>query len=634
MRSLALVPYARRHRAHRRAARRCATTCSSARADFPGVDVEQDLPAPLPAAASWPPSSSARSARSAPRSSSRALPRRRAGHGRRQGGPGAHLRPLPARRSTASTRIRSTRSGGRRASAPRDEPRARAPAAHCRSTSTCSRRRGGAAAARSTRRPGRRRRLRGARPAQRRGAGHGLLPDASTRACSRGRSRRQRYDALFGEEAGSPRFNRAIAAATRRARPSSRSPRSPALAEGLHHARHADQRHRLRADRRRRSAATPATRPTGTIALRARAAGLVRRLLLHARARPQPARGPAAPELGAAPGLRPPHGHRPAQRVRGHRSPTARGATSATALEAACRARGGRAAAGSPTARTARGRWATTSTSRSARATCRPRRCRWRSPTRRSPTADGRAPAPRARRRGRRRAHAAARSSAPPVTARQDRRRPTRQAILDGLHLLDRRRRHLGRRVRRLEPRRVPDLRQDRHRRARRDQGDQSWYVAYVPARAAGRSSIAATVEQGGFGAEAAAPAVLLHARAVVRPEEDSCTARRRGTPSERAVTIQLRDVERAAAGREPASRSAARCRFDPRARARRRSGCAICSLVTIAAATGDDVAGDPSYYVAAPGDRTSASARSSPCCCRASTTRACASSSTASTAC
>ena len=31
--------------------------------------------------------------------------------------------------------------------------------------------------------------------------------------------------------------------------------------------------------------------------------------------------------------------------------------------------------------------WATTSTSRSARATCRPTRCRWRSPTRRSPTA-------------------------------------------------------------------------------------------------------------------------------------------------------------------------------------------------------------------------------------------------------
>ena len=36
---------------------------------------------------------------------------------------------------------------------------------------------------------------------------------------------------------------------------------------------------------------------------------------------------------------------------------------------------------------TGRGPWATTSTSRSARATCRPTRCRWRSPTRRSPTA-------------------------------------------------------------------------------------------------------------------------------------------------------------------------------------------------------------------------------------------------------
>ena len=47
------------------------------------------------------------------------------------------------------------------------------------------------------------------------------------------------------------------------------------------------------------------------------------------------------------------------------------------------RLRGGRArAAASPTC--ASGRWATTSTSPSARATCRPRRCRWRSPTRRS----------------------------------------------------------------------------------------------------------------------------------------------------------------------------------------------------------------------------------------------------------
>ena len=44
-----------------------------------------------------------------------------------------------------------------------------------------------------------------------------------------------------------------------------------------------------------------------------------------------------------------------------------------------------RSAAASPTC--ARGRRATTSTSPSARATCRPRRCRWRSPTRRSPTA-------------------------------------------------------------------------------------------------------------------------------------------------------------------------------------------------------------------------------------------------------
>ena len=44
----------------------------------------------------------------------------------------------------------------------------------------------------------------------------------------------------------------------------------------------------------------------------------------------------------------------------------------------------------------------------------------------------------------------------------------------------------------------------------RTGQKDQSWYVVYVARRARARSSIAVTIEQGGFGAAAAAPAARL----------------------------------------------------------------------------------------------------------------------------
>ena len=116
---------------------------------------------------------------------------------------------------------------------------------------------------------------------------------------------------------------------------------------------------------------------------------------------------------------------------------------------------------------TGRGRRATTSTSRSARATCRPTRCRWRSPTARSPTAGAIVtPARRPAGRGRRRAHRCSRSS--PGARRRDRHRPRPRATrsCDGLHAAAN------------EPggtsaaglRGLPDhgRRQDRHRRARR----------------------------------------------------------------------------------------------------------------------------------------------------------------------
>ncbi len=129
----------------------------------------------------------------------------------------------------------------------------------------------------------------------------------------------ERYEALFGEEAGSPRFNRAISGQYPTGSTFKPVTALAGLAEGLRtpdtpivddacvqigeQKRCNAREHGLRDDR-----------------AAARAAGLLRRLLLHAGTRPQPAGGPAAAALGAAPGLRPPDGHRPAQRVRGHRA--------------------------------------------------------------------------------------------------------------------------------------------------------------------------------------------------------------------------------------------------------------------------------------------------------------------------
>ena len=100
-----------------------------------------------------------------------------------------------------------------------------------------------------------------------------------------------------------------------------------------------------------------------------RAAGLLGRLLLHAR-RPHVS-GHGAAEVGGPARDRQGDGHRPAGR----------------AAAACCRRPPGATSCTGRTSPTGPGRRATTSTSRSGRATCRPTRCRWRSPTRRSPTA-------------------------------------------------------------------------------------------------------------------------------------------------------------------------------------------------------------------------------------------------------
>ena len=103
--------------------------------------------------------------------------------------------------------------------------------------------------------------------------------------------------------------------------------------------------------------------------------------------------GDAAPALGARARAGAPHRHRPARRgARLHpgaevaRPPSTRSSSAAWTAPTPRRPRSHWASA---VGRTGPGRWATTSTSPSARATCRPTRSRWRSPTARSPTAGG-----------------------------------------------------------------------------------------------------------------------------------------------------------------------------------------------------------------------------------------------------
>ncbi len=255
------------------------------------------------------------------------------------------------------------------------------------------------------------------------------------------------------------------------------------------------------------SAATPARPSTGrsTCAARCRSppTSTSTRSACDANAAP----GPGHPDLGAQAGAR-----------QDRRASTSRGEAGGTIPDRAWRERVSTARS-SPTrsqapqrlpaelrllgqARVDHGRQRPAS--RSARATCRPRRCRWPSPTRRWRTAarsSGRISGCRSRttpaascsastsRRG-------ARSKIDPTDRQADPRRPARGD--DG-------RRHLGPRLLRLEPAGAPDLRQDGHRRAP---------AARPTSRGTPRSCrdptkpivIVATIEDGGFGADAAAP--------------------------------------------------------------------------------------------------------------------------------
>ena len=182
-------------------------------------------------------------------------------------------------------------------------------------------------------------------------------------------------------------------------------------------------------------------------------------------------------------------GIRPTRRTRPRTRPAAR-------RSASTRAR-------SPTAR---GRSATTSTSPSARATCRPTRCRWRSPTRRSrtaalpPRAARRSPGPPIRRGAddpgdrpvapRERRHR-------PVLAPGDPRWPARRGDGAGRHLVP------G--VRRLPDRTSPA------RPVPRSAGPRRPVVVPRPGPVHDpKYVVAVTVEQGGFGVDTAAPSARI----------------------------------------------------------------------------------------------------------------------------
>ena len=308
--------------------------------------------------------------------------------------------------------------------------------------------------------------------------------------CFASRSRQKRYDALFGEHAGSPLFNRAIAglyptgstfkpitalAALRaaRSRPPRRSTTPAASQIGAH------------ADVLQRGQGAPTARSTCGSALQVSSDVFFYTLgrdlnALHGQPLQTWARKLG---LGRRTGIDLPG------EVRRPRSPTARGA-SASAQGGACECRKKRKRPQLRDLRHARlDASATTSTSPSARATCRPRRCRWPSPTRRSPTAAA-SPRPHLGLRGRGRPRRALQRIEPAGRApRQDRRERPRRRSWTGLHAAAiAAGRHVVRRVHRLGQDRFPIFGKTGTAQ-RTGQQDQSWYVATSPAaRAQARS--------------------------------------------------------------------------------------------------------------------------------------------------
>ena len=268
---------------------RSATTCSRRQSAFPGDRRRSAASCATTRTTTWRPSCSGRSAQITTDELKRdALQGRHAGHGRRPERPRGALRPLPARRRRLDQRFAVDALGqpegrGRRAHEPvpgrqlQLDARPRPPAAgerrsRRRSTQPASgtRRRASWRWTRATARSwpwARRRRY-----------------DPPT--CSPSRSRRRRYERLFGADAGAPLLNRAIASvlsdrldvqADHRAGRAERRRRSRPTTSiddtGLHQDRHADQT--------RCNAGKDAARGRSTSSTRSR--GVLRRLLLPAR---------------------------------------------------------------------------------------------------------------------------------------------------------------------------------------------------------------------------------------------------------------------------------------------------------------------------------------------------------------
>ena len=270
--------------------RRPRTTSTSYLAErqhaVPGRLDPAGLPAPLPATATSARSCSGRSGRSRPTQlKQRPLPRRHAGHDRRPDRPGVHLRPLPARRDGA-TRVQVDALGRRRASWRRRQP-TQGSDLGCRSTSACSGR------ARTALR--RHRRQRAGNP---RGARSSRWTRATAR-CSRWArcrrfnpnmfakpmSQRRRYKHAQRRRQRLPADRpRDHERATRPARRSSRSPRRRRSRAASSRRTHDLRRHRRVLQIGTASAATtPAARSYGALTLTRGAPGLLRRLLLQPR---------------------------------------------------------------------------------------------------------------------------------------------------------------------------------------------------------------------------------------------------------------------------------------------------------------------------------------------------------------
>ena len=127
----------------------------------------------------------------------------------------------------------------------------------------------------------------------------------------------------------------------------------------------------------------------------------------------------------------------------------------------------------------------------------------------------GRAPAPRPAGRGRPRPRSSSSSGRRPSAASSSPGRPGDDHGRPAPAPAAERGRHLRGCLRGLAAG-APGLRQDRHRGARPG-ADQSWYVCYVP-RSSRPIVVAVTVEQGGFGAETAAPGGAPDPVQLVRP--------------------------------------------------------------------------------------------------------------------